>query len=304
MIKLVNSLLLIIVFSCEPVSKDVFLDKVEKTKEKIEKEIKIKLENNEVGEKILSDKIFYFVGKPYFIEGVEYIPEENYSYNKEGLATYYDKELHNTRTSNNDYNKVTELLGRHKTLPIPSIVKITNLENGLSLTIKIIDRHEDNSAIIQVSRKSSQLLKFYKNKIARVRIEILSDPSKQMKIVIESINQSNFNETVISAPTETVSITDIIIDEDNKKKSANISPLEVGFSKITDEKFFLKVFNFKTYDEAKSIYLDLELEHKFTTQNDEGSYSLILGPLNNIEANNLVLSFIAKGYNKTEFFLE
>ena len=54
-----------------------------------------------------------------------------------GLATYYDKELHNQKTANNDLNKVTELLGRHKTLPLPSIVKITNLENGLSLTIKL-----------------------------------------------------------------------------------------------------------------------------------------------------------------------
>ena len=67
----------------------------------------------------------------------------------------------------NDINKVTELLGRHKTLPLPSIVKITNLENGLSLTIKIVDRHNDNASIIQVSRKVAQLLRFYKNKITK-----------------------------------------------------------------------------------------------------------------------------------------
>ena len=52
----------------------------------------------------------------------------------------------------NDINKVTELLGRHKTLPVPSMVNITNLDNGLSINIKIIDRHEDNTALIQVSR--------------------------------------------------------------------------------------------------------------------------------------------------------
>ena len=72
------------------------------------------------------------------------------------------------RNANNDLNKVTELLGRHKTLPLPSIVKITNLENGLSLTIKIIDRHDDNASIIQVSRKVAQLLRFYKNKITNI----------------------------------------------------------------------------------------------------------------------------------------
>ena len=80
------------------------------------------------------------------------------------MANFYGKELHNKKTINNDLNKVTELLGRHKTLPLPSIVKITNLDNGLYLTIKINDRHNDNSSLIQVSRKTAQLLRFYKIK--------------------------------------------------------------------------------------------------------------------------------------------
>ena len=116
--------------------------------------------------KVTSDNfslIKYHIGEPYYIEGVKYIPVENYKYNEIGLASFYGKDLHNTKTVNNDYNKVTEILGRHKTLPIPSIVKITNLENGLSLVLKINDRHNDNASIIQVSRKTAQLLRFYKN---------------------------------------------------------------------------------------------------------------------------------------------
>ena len=140
--------------------------------------------------------VFYFVGNPYFIQGVKYIPEENYYYKETGLASYYGKDLHNKVTVNNDKNKVTELLGRHKTLPIPSVVKVTNLENGLSLTIKIIDRFEDNSSIIQVSRKSAQLLRFYKNKIARVKVEILLDTSKQWKNVLLSMNEPDFDKTI------------------------------------------------------------------------------------------------------------
>ena len=140
-----------------------------------------------------NDRITYLIGDPYFIEGVKYIPQEDYSYNKTGLATFYGKELHKIKTENNDLNKVTELLGRHKTLPLPSVVKVTNLENGLSVTVKIIDRHNDNSSIIQVSRKVAQLLRFYKNKITRVRVEILADPSKQWKSVTLSMNELEFN---------------------------------------------------------------------------------------------------------------
>ena len=75
-------------------------------------------------------------------------------------------------------------MGRHKTLPLPSIVKITNLENGLSLTIKIIDRHDDNTSVIQVSRKVAQLLRFYKNKITKTKKEGLANPSPTMLALV------------------------------------------------------------------------------------------------------------------------
>ena len=236
---------------------------------------------------------------------IEYIPEENYNYDEIGLASFYGKELHKRKTINNDFNNVTELLGRHKTLPVPSIVKITNLDNGLSLTIKINDRHDDNSSLIQVSRKTAQLLRFYKDKIAKVRIEILSDPSKQMKIVTQSMNEINFNDTIDSAPTESVSISNIdSTNIDSNKNEIIDEPIEIGFEEVSDKDFLLKVYEFQSYNEAKSIFTEFNLKYKFVIQKEEEFYSLIVGPLNNDEANKLVLSFISKGYKKTEFILE
>jgi len=197
------------------------------------------------------------------------------------------------------------LLGRHKTLPVPSIVKVTNLDNGLSLTIKINDRHDDNSSLIQVSRKTAQLLRFYKDKIAKVRIEILSDPSKQMKIVTQSMNEINFNDTIDSAPTESVSISNIDSTNIESNKNEIIDePIEIGFEEVSDKDFLLKVYEFQSYNEAKSIFTEFNLKYKFVIQKEEEFYSLIVGPLNNDEANKLVLSFISKGYKKTEFILE
>ena len=252
-----------------------------------------------------SNLIKYYIGDPYFIEGVKYIPEENYNYNEIGLASFYGKELHKRKTINNDFNNVTELLGRHKTLPIPSIVKITNLDNGLFLTIKINDRHNDNSSLIQVSRKTAQLLRFYKDRIAKVRIEVLSDPSKQMKIVTQSMNEINFNDTINSAPTESVSISNIDSTNIESNKNEIIDePIEIGFEEVSNEDFLLKVYEFQSYNEAKSIFTEFNLKYKFVIQKEEELYSLIVGPLNNDEANKLVLSFISKGYKKTEFILE
>ena len=266
------------------------------SKEKIKKS-KVSIINN-------NKTLKYIIGNPYFISGVQYVPEENYTYNKVGFASFYDKNLHNKKTINNDYNKVTELLGRHKTLPIPSVVKVTNLENGLSLIIKIIDRHNDNSSLIQLSRKSAQLLKFYKNKIAKVRVQILSDPSKQLKVVTESMSNPEFNETMTNAPTQIVNISEIDTDLENVKKTYQEAPIELEYNEVANKNMYLKIYDFKSYEKAKQIFNELGLDYKFTTQNDQDSFTLIIGPLENKNANKLVLSFISKGYKNTEFFLE
>ena len=304
MIKLIISFFFIFIFSCEPISNDIVKNKIENTKKIVEnKKNKINIKTDK--HNTPKDKIFYLIGDPFFIEGVEYTPEENYNYDMVGLATYYDKEFHNKKTLNNDLNKVTELLGRHKTLPLPSIVKITNLENGLSLIIKIVDRHDDNASIIQVSRKVSQLLRFYKNKIAKVRVEILSDPSKQWKSVIMSINDNDFNKTVESAPTEIVSISNI--DNNNKVllDTENLElPIELGLEKIQKVDLFLHVNNFKNYQEIQNIINQIKLNEKYTTENIENFYKLVIGPIDNQSANKLVSTFISKGYKDTELILE
>ena len=305
--KLIISLLFFILISCENISKDTVLDKLENTKNVIEEKAKksIKKSDDLKKENLSKNKIFYLIGDPYYIEGVKYTPNENYSYEEVGLATYYDKDLHNQKTLNNDLNKVTELLGRHKTLPLPSIVKITNLENGLSLTIKIVDRHDDNASIIQVSRKVAQLLRFYKNKIAKVKVEILSDPSKQWKNVTMSINDDNFNSTVDSAPTEIVSITNIDTDiiEDNGNAILE-QPIEIGFEEVENLALYLHVNNFKNYQEIQKIINEIQLNEKYTSENMGTFYKLIIGPIENDIANKLVSTFIRKGYKENEIILE
>ena len=311
--KLIISLLLFLIISCEQISKDEVINTIENTKDVIvEKTIKspdttekidLKVEENKVNK----NKIFYLIGEPYYIEGVKYVPEENYSYEEIGLATFYDKELHNKRTANNDLNKVTELLGRHKTLPLPSIVKITNLENGLSLTIKIIDRHDDNTSIIQVSRKVAQLLRFYKNKITKTKVEILPDPSRQWKNVTMSINDKDFNNTVESAPTEIVSISNI--DEDlntaeDQNEDINIEqPIELGFEEVDDLDLYLHVNNFKNYQEIKNIVNEINLSDKYTSENIGNFYKLIVGPIDNKTADKLLSTFISKGYKEIKLIL-
>ena len=303
MIKLLISFLFFIyLFSCKTIEKSKVSNIVEKSKEKVIKT----LSSNEKETKVSNNQenfIYYLIGDSYFIEGVKYTPEENYLYNKTGLATFYGKELHNVKTANNDLNKVTELLGRHKTLPLPSVVKVTNLENGLSLVIKIVDRHEDNSSILEVSRKVAQLLRFYKNKIARVRVEILADPSKQWKNVMQSMNDPSFNETIESAPTDIVSISNINEQTENDFKIPE-TPIEIGNEDVVDNNLYVKIYEFKNYQEIQSVLKELNITVKNTIEKESTNYNIILGPISNQDVNNLVSSFIMKGYKKTEIIID
>ena len=311
--KLIISLLFFLLISCEQISKEEVINTIEDTKETIvKKTIKSPDTSNNVKNKVeeykaKKNKTFYLISEPYYIEGVKYVPEENYFYQEIGLATFYDKELHNKRTANNDLNKVTELLGRHKTLPLPSIVKITNLENGLSLTIKIIDRHDDNTSIIQVSRKVAQLLRFYKNKITKTKVEILSDPSRQWKNVTMSINDKDFNNTVESAPTEIVSISNIDEDlntsEDQTEDIKIEQPIELGFEEVDELDLYLHVNNFKNYQDIKNIINEINFSDKYTSENIGNFYKLIIGPIDNKTADKLLSTFISKGYKESKLFL-
>ncbi len=311
MIKYLISLIFIfLLVSCNELNIDNVTDVVENSTNKIEEIIENKREDkkkiNQSNNKQVKDNIFYYVGEPYFIEGVSYTPEENYNYSEIGLSSFYGKELHNVKTVNNDTNKVTELLGRHKTLPIPSMVKVTNLDNGLSINVKIIDRLDDNGVIIQVSRKVAQLLGFYKSKIATVKIEILSDASKQWKSVANSLNEENFDETISSAPTDIVSIEEIDETQETNDNSVKIieEPIELKSEKITDFKLYLKVIGFDNYENIQSVLDNYDNNLKYTSEKNNSKYDVIIGPLENTEANNLVSYFISKGYKETEILIK
>ena len=75
----------------------------------------------------------YKVGNPYKILGRWYYPKEDYSYSEVGIASWYGPDFHAKRTANGEKYNMHSLTAAPRTLPLPSIVKITNLENGRSL---------------------------------------------------------------------------------------------------------------------------------------------------------------------------
>lgn len=121
----------------------------------------------------------YKVGNPYKIKGVWYYPKVNYGYDTTGIASWYGPGFHGKKTANGQIYDQNALTAAHKTLPMPSMVEVTNLENGRSMRLTVNDRGPfAHGRIIDVSRRASQLLGFHAKGTARVRVRILAPESR------------------------------------------------------------------------------------------------------------------------------
>jgi len=123
----------------------------------------------------------YKVGKPYQIKGIWYYPKVDYRYNRTGIASWYGPGFHGKKTANGEIYDQNGLTAAHKTLPMPSLVQVTNLENGRSLRLKINDRGPfAYGRIIDLSRRGAQLLGFHRKGTARVQVQVLEAESRMM----------------------------------------------------------------------------------------------------------------------------
>jgi rare lipoprotein A len=76
---------------------------------------------------------------------------------------------------------MNDLTAAHRTLPLPSIVRVTNLDNGRSMTLRVNDRGPfARNRIIDVSRRGAQLLGFERQGTAKVRVEVMAAESEQL----------------------------------------------------------------------------------------------------------------------------
>jgi rare lipoprotein A len=133
----------------------------------------------------------YKVGKPYKVFGKEYHPEENNSYQETGVASWYGEGFHSRKTANGDTFDMHQMTAAHRTLPMPSIVKVTNIENGRTALLLVNDRGPFvNNRIIDVSRKAAEKLGFLNQGVARVRVEFRE---KETKKFLKSTNLKSTN---------------------------------------------------------------------------------------------------------------
>ena len=112
------------------------------------------------------------IGNPYVIDGKTYYPAYDPDYDKTGIASWYGPGFHGKSTANGERYDKYDLTAAHPTLPMPSLVRVTNLENGKSLVVRVNDRGPfAENRIIDLSKRSAQLLGI--TGLAKVRVQFL-----------------------------------------------------------------------------------------------------------------------------------
>ena len=126
----------------------------------------------EPGEAVPKGGGVYRVGSPYMVAGRVYVPEDNPHYRAEGVASWYGADFHGRATANGEIFDADSISAAHPTLPLPSYVRVTNVNNGRSLIVRVNDRGPyANNRIIDVSKKTAHLLGFTNRGTAWVRVE-------------------------------------------------------------------------------------------------------------------------------------
>ncbi len=155
----------------------------------------------------------YKVGDSYQIGGTWYYPKADYAYRETGIASWYGPGFHGRATANGEIFDQNALTGAHRTLPMPTMVRVTNLDNGRSIKVRINDRGPfKNGRIIDLSRRAADLLGFRRIGTAKVRVEIVDDESRALAVAALSAEAAELAPD--AAPIVPVAVKDLLGAED------------------------------------------------------------------------------------------
>ncbi len=252
------------------------------------------------------DDPIYKVGNPYKINGKWYYPAVDYQYDEVGIASWYGPGFHGKSTANGEVFDQNKITAAHRTLPMPSIVKVTNLENGMVLDkVRINDRGPfARNRIIDLSKKAAEELGFIKNGVAKVRVEILEDESRKYALS----EQQNVYVAEAAEITE-ISKKNLLpspeLEEKNiKKKNENV----IENSILNDKELLIQVGAFSDHRNAKSLIEKLSEFKAYINRvfiNNRYLYRVRIGPINDLnQANKMKMELFELGYTSSHLVMK
>lgn len=270
----------------------------------------------------------YKIGDPYEIKNIWYYPERNLAYDETGIASWYGDEFGGKLTANGEIFDPAIVSAAHKTLPMPSAVRVINLENGRSLVVRINDRGPFVSGrIIDLSREAARLLGFKENGIARVRVQMLVEESlrleneaKEGRFPLISERTAEAKPTYNAATVPSVSLTSksqsgVVISRDD---TSSVSAIDLISSSRSTEvielppvetSIWVQVGAFSQIDNAQTVAAKLFGVGPVTISSfdNEGKvmHRVRVGPIDDVSvADETLASVYGRGFNGAKIILE
>lgn len=248
----------------------------------------------------------YKVGKPYQVAGRWYYPKEDPTYDQVGIASWYGRDFHGRHTANGERYDMNDLTAAHTTLPMPTYVRVTNLENGRSLILRVNDRGPFvKDRIIDVSRRAAQLLGFDGKGTAKVRVQVVA-PDGSPLTYVATAQQENVGPAVPAVPPEKVDVASL---DEPTAPTASPAQGQPPAATPAKEKVFIQAGAFSTYDNAQRLAARLKdlatVELSLVRLSNGPLYRVRLGPLASMsEANDLLGHVVARGHGKARIVID
>lgn len=149
------------------------------------------------------------LGQSYTVDGETYVPRYQPDYVEEGMASWYGPGFHGGKTANGESFDEGELTAAHRTLPLPSIVRVTLISTGKSAYVRVNDRGPfAHNRIIDVSRGVAKKIGLIRAGVGKVRVEYLDRESKKFAELLadgRDPKSIDLEEEVLSASAEPAS---------------------------------------------------------------------------------------------------
>ena len=263
-------------------------------------------------EKKRIQKPIYKIGKKYNVGGKYYYPKKDLYYNKTGIASWYGPKFHGKLTANGEIYNQYALTAAHKTLPLPSAVKVTNLKNNKSIVLRINDRGPFvNDRIIDLSSKAADILDLKREGTGLVRVQILKEKSLYLEKLAK---QGSFPEINDLKETELPNITIpskvAVKIKDTKNQKIVTKKINYNLKNLNKEyKIYIKLASFSSKKNAeimkkKVSYIDKVKIYKIYKSN-KTLYQVKAGPFLSVEkVDQLHSLLLQKGMQGAKIIIE
>ena len=210
----------------------------------------------------------YQVGNSYQVAGRWFTPHEQPGYDKKGQASWYGEAFHKRKTSNGEWFDMNTMTAAHATLPLPSYAKVTNLENGKSVIVRINDRGPFvDTRILDVSKMAADRLGYRQKGIAKVRLQLigpapLNDNGAHHVMAMNDALQAgaSFNQLAQLSQANTVDVQVASVKKTKRKKIETVQQAEYvppAPSEQSSSGYIVRVAVFHSLENAQTAYQEL-----------------------------------------------